>query len=241
MVPARTKPAQLARRLHAAPADRSAEPAVSPRLLRPVATDVVLGGLFIVAVAAWASGVAAAAAIAATAVAVAAVRIVLTVRDGRALVRNAVDRDEVTGLGNERAFAEELERRLADGPAEATVLALFDLHGVDRYAERYGAAAADALLRRLARRLETAADDPSHVFAAGPARLAVLERVGRIGAEPPVSAAVSALSHEAEGFEVAAVAGVVRLPDDADTAARALALADARLSMIEPGDATSGA
>jgi GGDEF domain-containing protein len=211
--------------------------------MRATPVDVALAALSLAAAAvAWASGVAAAVvlALAAIALAVAAVRVTRTLRAARALAREvrASERDELTGLGNERALAKELDRRLADGPAEETVLALFDLHGVDRYAERYGAGAADALVRRLACRLQTAADDPSHVFAHGPARFAVLERVGRIGVEPPVSAAVSALSHEADGFEVAAVAGVVRLPGDADTATRALALAEGRLNALTAGDNT---
>ena len=167
----------------------------------------------------------------------AAIWIVLSVRHGRAPARDAhaIDRDELTGLPNERALAKELERRLAARPDETTVLAVLELHGVDRYAERYGARAADALVRRLACRLHTAADDPSHVYATGPGRFALLARVGRVGAEVPVRAAVAALSHDAEGLRVDAAAGTVRLPGDAETADRARDLAEHRLTAAEGG------
>jgi GGDEF domain-containing protein len=204
------------------------------RRMRATPAAAVGAGVAVVG-AALAFGGAEAGAIAAAVAVLAAIPIAVSVGHGLAPARDghAIGRDELTGLPNEGAFTKELERRLAARPDETTVLAVLELHGLERYAERYGAPAADALVRRLACRLHTAADDPSHVYAPGPGRFALLARVGRVGAEVPVSAAVAALSHDAEGLRVDASAGTVRLPADAETADRALDLAEHRLTAAE--------
>ena len=64
--------------------------------------------------------------------------------------------DALTGLGNRRALARELEARLAaadDG--NPLVLVLFDLDGFKQYNDTFGHPAGDALLARLGATLRT--------------------------------------------------------------------------------------
>src|SRR5207248_2554540 len=64
-------------------------------------------------------------------------RLVLTWRENAALLRASQEEaltDALTGLGNRRALALELERRMEDGDQRAPyVLALFDLDGFKHY------------------------------------------------------------------------------------------------------------
>ncbi len=62
--------------------------------------------------------------------------------------------DQLTGLANRRALLEELERRIED--EQPFTLALADLDGFKQYNDTYGHAAGDALLRRLASKLQEA-------------------------------------------------------------------------------------
>src|SRR5438270_10187104 len=86
-------------------------------------------------------------------------RLVLTWRENAALLRASQEEaltDALTGLGNRRALALELERRMEDGGQRAPyVLALFDLDGFKHYNDNFGHPAGDSLLQRLGRSLES--------------------------------------------------------------------------------------
>jgi two-component system cell cycle response regulator len=86
-------------------------------------------------------------------------RLMLTFRENVAVLttsRAEASADALTGLGNRRALARELEHRLAaadDG--NPLVLVLFDLDGFKQYNDTFGHPAGDALLARLGGTLET--------------------------------------------------------------------------------------
>src|SRR5215207_628953 len=86
-------------------------------------------------------------------------RLMLTFRENIAVLttsRTEALADALTGLGNRRALARELDHRLAaadDG--DPLVLVLFDLDGFKQYNDTFGHPAGDALLTRLGAALKT--------------------------------------------------------------------------------------
>jgi len=96
-------------------------------------------------------------------------RLILTFREHQAMLdhsRNEASTDPLTGLGNRRALAATLAARLESPPAAPMVLALFDLDGFKSYTDRFGHAAGDALLQRLATGLGTVLAAPAGVYRA---------------------------------------------------------------------------
>ena len=91
-------------------------------------------------------------------------RLMLTFRENLLVLRTSRAEalaDALTGLGNRRALARELEARLAaadDG--NPLVLVLFDLDGFKQYNDTFGHPAGDALLARLGDTLEKYDDGP---------------------------------------------------------------------------------
>jgi Diguanylate cyclase, GGDEF domain len=75
--------------------------------------------------------------------------------------RGAVDeahRDELTGLGNRRKLFVDLEGAFAEAEQSGDhILVIYDLNGFKYYNDTFGHPAGDALLQRLARKLESAA------------------------------------------------------------------------------------
>jgi PAS domain S-box-containing protein len=72
------------------------------------------------------------------------------------LTRQALH-DPLTGLGNRRSLVADLERGIAEATGDRPLLlALFDLDGFKTYNDTFGHPAGDALLMRLAKRLEVA-------------------------------------------------------------------------------------
>ena len=88
-------------------------------------------------------------------------RLALTFRAHQATLEHSQSEaltDPLTGLGNRRALAVALERRLDRSRPETMILALFDLDGFKSYNDSFGHAAGDALLQRLAMALGTVLD-----------------------------------------------------------------------------------
>ncbi len=163
---------------------------------------------------------------------VAAARIGLTIRDGAALrddLRRRATVDQLTGLGTRAALLRRLDEELERPDPPAVLLAVFTLDGLRHYTETFGELAGDALLQRLARRLERTAGPSGRAFRPAGGRLAIVQRVGAAGFAPLAAAATAALSEEGEGFRIDPLMGMVLQPDEADAPDRALALADRRL------------
>jgi diguanylate cyclase (GGDEF)-like protein len=131
--------------------------------------------------------------------------------------------DALTGLGNRRALAAELQ---GGGPL---MLALFDLNGFKQYNDTFGHPAGDALLARLGERLRAAMEDVGAAYRMGGDEFCVTARLAAGEPEAIAARAAAALSERGEGFAVSCAYGVARLGTDGDDPDAVLQLADRRL------------
>src|SRR4051794_4540428 len=146
--------------------------------------------------------------------------------DSDAAQRQALT-DPLTGLGNRRHLLADLDAVLAAGGA--TVLALFDLDGFKAYNDTFGHPAGDALLRRLAERLDAAVGESARAYRMGGDEFCVLAGGPAEARAAAVAGANEALSEDGDSFSVRSSCGVIDLPDEAGTAAVALRIADQRM------------
>ena len=126
--------------------------------------------------------------------------------------------DALTGLGNRRALMEALEEEAAP-----RTLGLFDLDGFKAYNDRFGHPAGDALLERIARRIERALDGRGRAFRLGGDEFCALVDGHRANV---VAAIAGAMGEEG----VTASWGAALLPDEAGDA---LAAADRRMYRVK--------
>ena len=84
--------------------------------------------------------------------------------------------DALTGLGNRRRFMLELDAALADESAPFA-LVVFDLDGFKAYNDSFGHSAGDALLARVAGRLDAAVDGEGRAYRLGGDEFCVLAGV----------------------------------------------------------------
>ncbi len=148
--------------------------------------------------------------------------------------------DPLTGLANRRSLVADLERGIAAATSgRPLLLALFDLDGFKTYNDTYGHPAGDALLTRLARRLERALDDMATAYRVGGDEFCVLSTAEDPHALPQLAA--EALAEQGEGFTVTASYGSVLLPVEATTATEALREADRRMYARKNSDSRSSA
>jgi diguanylate cyclase (GGDEF)-like protein len=156
-------------------------------------------------------------------------RMALTFRENARLLkrsRTEAETDALTGLANRRKLLTDLEERLdAQAP---TLLVLFDLDGFKGYNDAFGHPAGDALLRRLALKLDAAAEPFGRAYRMGGDEFCVLsarddERVS------VVEVTTRALEDEGEGFRITSACGAIVLPDETAQLSEALRIADARL------------
>jgi diguanylate cyclase (GGDEF)-like protein len=153
----------------------------------------------------------------------------LTFRNhARALARSRGDAltDTLTGLGNRRKLLEDLGDALID-PHAARLLVVLDLDGFKAYNDVYGHPAGDALLARLGRRIEAALPSGAGAYRLGGDEFCALVDERGTSYDAVVGAVSHALSDTGDG--VSASHGVIAIPREADTAERALQLADQRL------------
>jgi poly-beta-1,6-N-acetyl-D-glucosamine synthase len=112
--------------------------------------------------------------------------------------------DPVTGLRSRVRLLRDLRMLFRDGDAAGThLLATLELPHLLAHELEHGVAAADELLRRLARRLANAVGRAGGVYALERGRFGVLARVGRLPEAVIVQAATAALSDEREGVGIA--------------------------------------
>ena len=165
--------------------------------------------------------------------AVAGVRLWLTLGEHMTLLgtsRGEATTDELTGLGNRRRLAGDLESELPRAtPERPLLLMLFDLNGFKAYNDTYGHPAGDALLARLGGSLAAAVDGRGGAYRMGGDEFCVLaslpvERHTELAAD-----ARAALSESGDGFAISAALGMA-VVDHADTdPADALRDADRRM------------
>jgi diguanylate cyclase (GGDEF)-like protein/PAS domain S-box-containing protein len=148
--------------------------------------------------------------------------------------------DPLTGLANRRALVTDLEQGIAEATvARPLLLALFDLDGFKTYNDTFGHPAGDALLMRLARRLELTLGDAATAYRVGGDEFCVLSSAADPHALP--QRAAEALAEQGEGFTVTASYGSVLLPGEASTATEALREADRRMYARKNSDSRSSA
>jgi diguanylate cyclase (GGDEF)-like protein len=136
--------------------------------------------------------------------------------------------DALTGLGNRRKLAEDLERVLED--KEHSILVLFDLNGFKQYNDAFGHPAGDALLQRLAMKLQAALSDDAAAYRLGGDEFCVLRALDvDADVEAWLSVMTLCFAESGEGFEVTTGLGAVFLPEEAATPSAALQIADQRL------------
>ncbi len=142
-------------------------------------------------------------------------------------LRDAVT-DALTGLANRRALIDDLQTALDE--SRQLTLAMFDLDGFKGYNDAFGHAAGDALLTRLACALSSACAGRATPYRLGGDEFCVLARVDDDDARAKLLAdAEVALSGTGESWTIGSSAGVVMLPEEAQTVSEALALADVRM------------
>ncbi|MBJ7470980.1 MAG: GGDEF domain-containing protein [Solirubrobacteraceae bacterium] len=144
-----------------------------------------------------------------------------------------VRRDPLTGVGNRRLLAEQLDeeiQRATRTSRPVSVLAL-DLNGFKALNDTLGHAAGDALLRDVAGRLQVAArEDDTVVRQGGDEFCILLPGTGPAEAVPvanAVRAAVAGLSRD--GHRITTGVGIATYPADANTGDVLLYVADERL------------
>jgi diguanylate cyclase (GGDEF)-like protein len=164
------------------------------------------------------------------------VRLTLTFRQNVEMLRASRDEaltDALTGLGNRRALARELEDLLPEDGAEAIeiplVLALFDLDGFKHYNDTFGHPAGDSLLVRLGANLSACLEGRGRAFRMGGDEFCVLFEPGADDPLPLVQSAAAALSETGDGFTIGCSYGWILLPTEASVPAEALRIADQRM------------
>jgi diguanylate cyclase (GGDEF)-like protein len=161
----------------------------------------------------------------------------------QAMLASAAMIDSLTELSNRRQLMVDLER-LADGaPAQATVLAMFDLDGFKIYNDTFGHQAGDVLLARLGQRLANAVSeiDGGRAYRLGGDEFCVLMPAATSDPSAYIGRAADALSERGKGFEVGCSSGSVLLPEEAAEPSRALHLADQRMYVQKAGGRRSAA
>ena len=147
--------------------------------------------------------------------------------------------DPLTGLGNRRALANDLERLLPGASdSEPLVLALFDLDGFKHYNDTFGHPAGDELLPRLGRNLARTLEGRARAYRMGGDEFCALLRAdddARL--RSAISIAALSLCETGPDFDVRASWGTAALPVEASTADAALQLADQRMYAHKRGDA----
>ena len=158
------------------------------------------------------------------------VRMALTVRaNARMLVRvseNALT-DSLTGLGNRRRLMGELEQAVEE--RRRLLVSIFDLNGFKGYNDTFGHPAGDALLERLARRLQAAVEGSGTAYRMGGDEFCVVWELDGPEAGQVLERSAEALAESGEGFSVGASYGAAWVPDDANTVSAILSVADERL------------
>jgi two-component system cell cycle response regulator len=138
--------------------------------------------------------------------------------------------DHVTGLSNRLGLRTDIEAAVLD-PADRRVLLIFDLDGLQTYNDRFGYAAGDELLRRIAQTLvHQATPLGGTAYRLDDTRLALLIPSGENRLGEVVLAATAALHDEDSDLLIGRAYGEVAIPDEAADADNAMQIAGQRLT-----------
>ena len=162
-------------------------------------------------------------------------RLVLSLRENKRLL-DQVRTDRLTGLGSQARMQMDLERRERTPGAPLTVL-LLDLNGFKHYNDSFGHPAGDKMLGTLGKRLGLAMDGlatETTAYRLGGDEFLVLVDGGIVdlglGARDQLAVrAAEALTSRGRGYDLSASWGVASVPEETDSPAEAMQLADVRM------------
>src|SRR5207247_10490411 len=103
------------------------------------------------------------------------------------------------------------------------------LHGFKAYNDSFGHSAGDALLARVADRLDAAVEGAGRAYRLGGDEFCVLAGVKNNDPDDLAKRAAAALTEEGEGFSVSCSYGAVLMPSEASRLSEALSTADHRM------------
>jgi len=159
-------------------------------------------------------------------------RLAVSLRENQRLL-DQVRTDPLTGLGSQARWQMELERRERSPSAPLTVV-LLDLNGFKRYNDTFGHPAGDKMLGMLGKRLQAAVEPEATAYRLGGDEFLVLVEGGIVGLGLEARDALAVKSAEAltsrgKGFELGASWGIASVPEESDSPAEAMQLADVRM------------
>lgn len=160
-------------------------------------------------------------------------RLALSLRENKRLLEQ-VRTDPLTGLGSQARLRMDLEARGRRNPAEPLTTILLDLNGFKHYNDTFGHPAGDKMLGLLGRRLAAAVAPEGTGYRLGGDEFVVLVDGGLVDrglAERDAIAvrAAEALTARGSGFDLSAAWGIASVPEEADSSAEAMHLADVRM------------
>jgi two-component system cell cycle response regulator len=147
---------------------------------------------------------------------------VRTLADSRRLALT----DDLTGLSNRRQLLQDLEE-VCDRRSER-FLAIYDLDGFKNFNDTFGHPAGDELLTRLAGELAKRVAADGVAYRLGGDEFCVIAAATAAG-QTAIGAAAEGLTSAGPGWSVASSVGVVQVPQEADTVAEAMRIADRRM------------
>jgi two-component system cell cycle response regulator len=169
----------------------------------------------------------------------AGLRLLIAYRENQRLFESAQS-DPLTGLGNRSALLIDIEDAFASaGHSPPRTLAMFDLNGFKLYNDTFGHPAGDAMLARLAKRLDRATGDRGRAYRIGGDEFCVLLECPIGETQGVIARAIDALSERGEAFEVSTACGTVVLSAEAQTPQSALQIADRRMYQDKSGSRSS--
>lgn len=159
-------------------------------------------------------------------------RLALSLRDNKRLLEQ-VRTDPLTGLGSQARLRMDLEVRERT-PGRPLTVFLLDLNGFKRYNDTFGHPAGDEMLGKLGRRLKTAMEPAGTAYRLGGDEFLVLVDGGVIdiglrARDAMAVRAAEALTSRGRSFDLGASWGIASVPEEADSPAEAMRLADVRM------------
>jgi diguanylate cyclase (GGDEF)-like protein len=159
-------------------------------------------------------------------------RLAISLRENKRLLE-LVRTDQMTGLGSKARLQMDLEAR-GQSPDKPLTVILLDLNGFKRYNDTFGHPAGDKMLGMLGGRLGVAVEPEASAYRLGGDEFLVLSEGGlsdRGWKERDALAvrAAEALTARGSGFDLSAAWGIASIPEEADSAAEAMRLADVRM------------
>jgi diguanylate cyclase (GGDEF)-like protein len=155
--------------------------------------------------------------------------------------REEANTDVLTGLPNRRSLMSDLESTIDEaGDERQFMLGVFDLDGFKLYNDMFGHAAGDALLVRLADRLQVALDGSATAYRMGGDKFCVLAAIAGEGTAAIARRSANALSEKGEAFTIGCSYGIASIPLDASAPGDAIRVADQRMYEYKNGRASAG-